>query len=54
MFYQNEIKESQTNIKRSTASWDEKYAMLLAKLEGYQEEKDTPKRQVVDMEVDEL
>ena len=35
-------------------SWDEKYASLLSKLEGYQEEKDTPRKQVVDMEIDEL
>ncbi|GAO16969.1 hypothetical protein UVI_02044400 [Ustilaginoidea virens] len=35
-------------------AWDEKYATLLSKLEGYQEEKDTPRKQVVDMEVDEL
>ncbi|KAK1243931.1 LOW QUALITY PROTEIN: hypothetical protein MKX08_002069 [Trichoderma sp. CBMAI-0020] len=40
--------------KRNNAAWDEKFASLLSKLEGYQEEKDTPKKQVVDMEMDEL
>lgn len=40
--------------KRNHTSWDDKYAALLSKLEGYQEEKDTPRKQVVDMEVDEL
>lgn len=36
--------------------WDKKYAELLAKLDGYQEQKDnpSPRKQVVDMEVDEL
>ncbi|CAH0040645.1 unnamed protein product [Clonostachys solani] len=50
----NENKELQTTQKRNTVSWDEKYATLLSKLEGYQEEKDTPQRQVVDMEMEEL
>ncbi|KAJ4024482.1 hypothetical protein NW752_003051 [Fusarium irregulare] len=50
----NENKELQTTQKRNNTHWDEKYATLLSKLEGYQEEKDTPKKQVVDMEVDEL
>ncbi|KAI3588799.1 myosin-like coiled-coil protein-domain-containing protein [Fusarium oxysporum f. sp. albedinis] len=50
----NENKELQTTQKRNNAHWDEKYATLLTKLDGYQEEKDTPKKQVVDMEVDEL
>ncbi|KAJ4141923.1 hypothetical protein NW754_014712 [Fusarium falciforme] len=49
-----ENKELQTTQKRNNTHWDEKYATLLSKLEGYQEEKDTPKKQVVDMEVDEL
>lgn len=51
---QNENKELQTSQKRNNTAWDEKYAALLAKLEGYQEEKDTPRKQIVDMEVDEL
>ncbi|POR31032.1 Alpha-taxilin [Tolypocladium paradoxum] len=54
IFTQNENKELQTTQKRNNTAWDEKYAGLLAKLEGYQEEKDTPRKQIVDMEVDEL
>ncbi|KOS17101.1 Alpha-taxilin [Escovopsis weberi] len=50
----NENKELQNMQKRNNQAWDEKFATLLSKLEGYQEEKDTPKKQVVDMEVDEL
>ncbi|KAF7558061.1 hypothetical protein G7046_g5891 [Stylonectria norvegica] len=50
----NENKEHQTLQKSTSQAWDEKYATLLSKLEGYQEEKDTPRKQVVDMEVDEL
>ncbi|KAJ4148578.1 hypothetical protein LMH87_003042 [Akanthomyces muscarius] len=50
----NENKELQAVQKRNTLSWDEKYANLLAKLEGYQEDKDTPRKQVVDMEMEEL
>lgn len=50
----NENKELQSTQKRNNAAWDEKFASLLSKLEGYQEEKDTPKKQVVDMEMDEL
>ncbi|KAK2608733.1 hypothetical protein QQS21_002722 [Conoideocrella luteorostrata] len=51
---QNETKDLQITQKRNNLAWDEKYALLLSKLEGYQEEKDTPRKQVVDMEVDEL
>lgn len=51
---QNENKELQTTQKRNNSSWDEKYATVLSKLEGYQEDKDTPKKQVVDMSKDEL
>ncbi|KAG8422679.1 hypothetical protein J3459_010140 [Metarhizium acridum] len=50
----NENKELQTTQKRNNISWDEKFSTVLSKLEGYQEEKDTPRKQVVDMEVDEL
>ncbi|OAA56389.1 Taxilin [Cordyceps fumosorosea ARSEF 2679] len=50
----NENKELQAIQKRNTLSWDEKYAILLSKLEGYQEDKDTPRKQVVDMEMEEL
>lgn len=52
--WQNENKELQTFQKRNSVAWDEKYAALLSKLEWYQEEKDTPRKQVVDMEIDEL
>ena len=54
VYPQNENKDLQTSQKRNNTAWDEKYAALLAKLEGYQEEKDTPRKQIVDMEVDEL
>ncbi|TQV90898.1 alpha-taxilin [Cordyceps javanica] len=50
----NENKELQAIQKRNALSWDEKYANLLSKLEGYQEDKDTPRKQVVDMEMEEL
>ncbi|KAJ2904315.1 uncharacterized protein MKZ38_008374 [Zalerion maritima] len=39
---------------QNSAAWDEKYATLFQKMEDYQEEKDNPKKQVVDMEMDEL
>ena len=35
-------------------SWDQKYATLLQKLDDLQEEKDHPKKHVVDVELDEL
>lgn len=35
-------------------SWDQKYSTLLQKLDDLQEEKDHPKKQVVDVELDEL
>lgn len=42
------------NQVRNQNSWDEKYAALLQKLDDYQEEKDNPRKQVVDIEMDEL
>jgi hypothetical protein len=42
------------NQVRNQNSWDEKYSALLQKLDDYQEEKDNPRKQVVDMEMDEL
>lgn len=51
---QNENKELQTVQKRNSVAWDEKYSNVLMKLEGIQEDKDTPKKQVVDMSMDEL
>lgn len=50
----NENKELQTTQKRKDASWDDKFSSLLSKLENYQEDKDTPKKQVVDMSMDNL
>lgn len=51
---QNDNKTLQDNLKHNSAAYDEKYAALLGKLEGIQEEKDHPKKQVVDMTVDTL
>lgn len=42
------------NQVRNQNSWDEKYSALLQKLDDYQEEKDNPRKQVVDIEMDEL
>lgn len=44
---------SDTQVRNQNA-WDEKYSTLLQKLDDYQEEKDNPRKQVVDMEVDEV
>ncbi|KAF6819144.1 muscle-derived protein (neurite-outgrowth-promoting) [Colletotrichum sojae] len=52
--YKNENKTLQDNLKHTSAAYDEKHAALLAKLEGIQEEKDHPRKQVVDMSVDTL
>ena len=51
---QNENKTLKDNQVRNQNSWDEKYATLLQKLDDCQDEKDNPRKQVVDMEVDEL
>jgi len=51
---QNENKTLKDNQLRSQNSWDEKYATLLQKLDDAQDEKDNPKKQVIDIEVDEL
>jgi hypothetical protein len=42
------------NQVRNQNSWDEKYSALLQTLDDYQEEKDNPRKQVVDFEMDEL
>ena len=42
------------NQVRNQNSWDEKYSALLQKLDDYQEEKDNPRKQVVEFEMDEL
>lgn len=49
-----ENKELQNTLTRNNTAWDEKYATVLAQMEGYQEEKDTPRKQVVDMQMEEL
>lgn len=51
---QNENKTLTDNQVRNQNSWDEKYSALLQKLDDYQEEKDNPRKQVVDFEMDEL
>ncbi|KAF9881112.1 muscle-derived protein (neurite-outgrowth-promoting) [Colletotrichum karsti] len=52
--YKNENKTLQDNLKHNSTAYDEKYAALLSKLEFLQEEKDHPRKQVVDMSVDTL
>lgn len=52
--WQNDNKTLQDNLKHNTAAYDEKYAALLGKLEGIQEEKDHPRKQVVDMNIETL
>ncbi|KAH7358879.1 myosin-like coiled-coil protein-domain-containing protein [Plectosphaerella cucumerina] len=52
--YKNDNKTLQDNLKHNSAAYDDKYAALLGKLEGIQEEKDHPRKQVVDISVDTL
>lgn len=52
--YQNENKTLLDTQRRNETSWDEKYTQLLQTLEDYQEEKDNPRKQVVDMDLEEL
>lgn len=40
--------------RRNETAWDEKYTTLLQTLEDYQEEKENPRKQVVDMDLEEL
>lgn len=40
--------------RRNESSWDEKYNSLLQTLEDYQEEKENPRKQVVEMDLEEL
>lgn len=51
---QNENKTLTDTQRRNETSWDEKYTSLLQTLEDYQEEKDNPRKQVVDMDLEEL
>lgn len=39
---------------RNQTAWDDKFASLLSTLEDYQEEKDNPRKQVIDMDLEEL
>lgn len=51
---QNENKTLSDTQVRSQNTWDERYSGLLRRMDDYQEEKDNPRKQVVDMEVEEL
>ncbi|KAK3325726.1 myosin-like coiled-coil protein-domain-containing protein [Apodospora peruviana] len=50
----NENKTLSDTQVRSQNSWDERYSGLLRRMDDYQEEKDNPRKQVVDMEMDEF
>ncbi|KAK4103851.1 hypothetical protein N658DRAFT_513904 [Parathielavia hyrcaniae] len=50
----NENKTLSDTQVRSQNTWDERYSGLLRKMDDYQEEKDNPRKQVVDMKVEEL
>ncbi|PSS00856.1 myosin-like coiled-coil protein-domain-containing protein [Coniella lustricola] len=50
----NECKTLTDNQRRNESSWDEKYSQLLQTLEDYQEDKENPRKQVVDMPLEDL
>ncbi|KAH6626122.1 myosin-like coiled-coil protein-domain-containing protein [Chaetomium sp. MPI-SDFR-AT-0129] len=50
----NENKTLSDTQVRSQNSWDERYSGLLRRMDDYQEEKDSPRKQVIEMEVEEL
>ncbi|KAK4448197.1 alpha-taxilin [Podospora aff. communis PSN243] len=50
----NENKTLSDTQVRSQNSWDERYSGLMRRMDDYQEEKDNPRKQVVDMEMDEF
>ncbi|CAK7211012.1 hypothetical protein SBRCBS47491_000973 [Sporothrix bragantina] len=54
----NKLKNENRTLKANEVSnlntWDQKYATLLQKLDDLQEEKDHPKKQVVDVRLEEL
>lgn len=50
----NENKTLSDTQLRSQSSWDERYQGLLKRIEDEQEEKDNPRKQVVDVEMDEF
>lgn len=51
---QNENKTLQDTEKENHAGWDEKFKQVLWQLQDYQEAKDHPQAQVVNIEMDEL
>jgi len=51
---QNENKTLSDTQVRSQNTWDERYSGLLRRMDDYQEEKDNPRKQVIDMEMEEL
>jgi hypothetical protein len=51
---QNENKTLQDTEKASHAAWDEKFRQVLWQLQDYQEAKDHPQAQIVNIEVEEL
>ena len=52
--WQNENKTLIDEKTRHQNLWDEKYSIILQQLDEYQDEKDNPRKQVIDMEVEEL
>ncbi|KAK4219511.1 alpha-taxilin [Rhypophila decipiens] len=50
----NENKTLSDTQVRSQNSWDERYSTLLRRMDDYQEEKDSPRKQIVAMEMDEF
>ncbi|KAH6845400.1 myosin-like coiled-coil protein-domain-containing protein [Chaetomium sp. MPI-CAGE-AT-0009] len=50
----NENKTLSDTQVRSQNTWDERYSGILRRMDDYQEEKDNPRKQVVDMETEEL
>ncbi|KAK3373958.1 myosin-like coiled-coil protein-domain-containing protein [Lasiosphaeria ovina] len=50
----NENKTLSDTQVRSQNSWDERYSGIMRHMDDFQEEKDNPRKQVVDMEMDEL
>ncbi|KAL2143134.1 hypothetical protein VTI28DRAFT_348 [Corynascus sepedonium] len=50
----NENKTLSDTQVRSQNTWDERYSGLLRRMDDYQEEKDNPRKQVIDMEMEEL
>lgn len=51
---QGENKTFQDAAKKDHADWDQKWEQMLWEFQDYQEEKDHPQAQVVNMEVEEL